>query len=410
MAFTNSFTISSLGARRIEVDVLTGGVNEGRITGFFIDGVPVDPTSDVWKKIASADETKFIVNQFNGTINQPLRFLSEEELLQIFEERIKDFGNTASIDDDELPNDSGIVIGGETQSENRLGRGLRKFKTKKIVSALSYPIDIDKKQDYLQIDKYKYRPPQGGFGFGSKNPTRGEKYEGTIILPMPKVSDSNAAEWGKSDLNIFGVAAASALGSIIPGHERFGMFNPLDAIKGGVSNVLGGAAVFGAMEISKQLNEKGAAVGINIEPDQLLARTTGNIINPNAELLFQGPTLRQFGFSYLLIARNSQEGANIRRIIKFFKDGLVPKKLNDALLGTPDIFALKYNTNNGNKSVNKFKDMALVRFTADYAPDGFWTAYDDSQPVAVKIQFEFSELQPIYDVDQLEYPGDDVGY
>jgi hypothetical protein len=39
-----------------------------------------------------------------------------------------------------------------------------------------------------------------------------------------------------------------------------------------------------------------------------------------------------------------------------------------------------------------------------------WVAYEDSQPVAVRIQLEFTELQPIYDEDQNKYSGDDVGY
>jgi hypothetical protein len=90
---------------------------------------------------------------------------------------------------------------------------------------------------------------------------------------------------------------------------------------------------------------------------------------------------------------------------------MVPRIVaGNSLLGTPHIFALQYKTNNDNKSVNKFKDMALVEFKADYAPDGFWTAYEDSHPVAIQIHFGFSELQPIYDVDQLLYPADDVGY
>ena len=36
-------------------------------------------------------------------------------------------------------------------------------------------------------------------------------YKGGVILPMPKVSDSNGAEWGKSDLNVFGLTAASGI-------------------------------------------------------------------------------------------------------------------------------------------------------------------------------------------------------
>ena len=39
----------------------------------------------------------------------------------------------------------------------------------------------------------------------------GKEYGGFAILPMPKVSDSNGAEWGESDLNVFGVAAAQHL-------------------------------------------------------------------------------------------------------------------------------------------------------------------------------------------------------
>jgi hypothetical protein len=402
MAFTNSFAISSLGARKIEVDVITGGTKDGFITGFFIDGIPVNPTSNDWKKIAEAEETKFIVNQFNGTTNQPLKFLSEDELLDEYDKRISDGDNNASIDEDELSDDSGIIIGGELQKENRLGPGLRKFKTKKLTSALAYPKDIDKNQDYLQIDKYEYRPPQEGGGANLKNPTRGKKYGGTIILPMPKVSDSNAAVWGESYLNAFGLAAVGTVGALIPGGGGEGLDLGRMA-----QNTGGMAAIALAQQAAGFLSSK----NINIDADQLLARTTGNIINPNAELLFSGVTLRKFGFSYKLVARSADEGANIRRIIKFFKDGMVPRIVaGNSLLGTPHIFALQYKTNNDNKSVNKFKDMALVEFKADYAPDGFWTAYEDSHPVAIQIHFGFSELQPIYDVDQLLYPADDVGY
>ena len=46
----------------------------------------------------------------------------------------------------------------------------------------------------------------------------------------------------------------------------------------------------------------------------------------------------------------------------------------------------------------------------DYAPNGYWSAYRDSQPVAVKMDLSFTELRPIYEQDQLETPADSVGY
>ena len=46
----------------------------------------------------------------------------------------------------------------------------------------------------------------------------------------------------------------------------------------------------------------------------------------------------------------------------------------------------------------------------DYAPDGYWAAYRDSQPVAVKMDLSFTELRPIYESDQAGTPDDSVGY
>ena len=71
-------------------------------------------------------------------------------------------------------------------------------------------------------------------------------------------------------------------------------------------------------------------MGITVEPDALLASSTGQIINPNAELLFQGPVLRDFGFQYLMVA-SKEEGDQIRKIIRFFKEGTAPKYRNQAL-------------------------------------------------------------------------------
>ena len=150
----------------------------------------------------------------------------------------------------------------------------------------------------------------------------------------------------------------------------------------------------GAQELSK-------LAGINLSADEFLARATGEILNPNAELLFQGPVLRDFGFKFLMIARSSEEAAMIRNIIRFFKVGAAPRFLDGpALLGTPNVFQLEYRA--GNKTlntVNRFNEMALRTITVDYAPDGFWSAYQDSHPVAIVMSLQFSELRPLYSKD-----------
>ena len=275
--------------------------------------------------------------------------------------------------------------------------------------AMSYPLNIDLGQDHLQINKFEYtRDGRGNLSSPFSRISQGKKSKGTVILPMPKVSDSNGAEWGESDLNVFGVGAVSAIAGasdVVEGALSGGF--KLDKVLGALQGKLGEAGEFikensvGAIGVAGALGGSSLlkTLGITVEPDALLARATGKIINPNAELLFQGPVLRDFGFQYLMVARSKEEGDQIRKIIRFFKEGTAPKYRNQALLATPDIFSLEYQTPGNPGILNRFHDMALRTITVDYAPDGFWSAYEDSQPVAVRMSLQFTELRPVYDKD-----------
>ena len=63
-------------------------------------------------------------------------------------------------------------------------------------------------------------------------------------------------------------------------------------------------------------------------------------------------------------------------------------------------------------TVNRFNPggLALTTMNVDYAPNGYWSAYEDSQPVAIKMDLNFTELRPLYQGDQSSTPEDSVGY
>ena len=317
----------------------------------------------------------------------------------------------------------------QSPSSVRYGRG------ESLGGAYSYPLNIDLTQDYLQINRFEYNRagranlsgPTGTLAGGSARDEGKARKEpkGTVILPMPKVSDSNGAEWGESDLNVFGVGAVGLLGGAANAisstlKDGFDIQKLKDSFGGTIgpggvkipSNIIDTEAIGGSVSVAGALggSELLKALGITVEPDALLARSTGNIINPNAELLFQGPVLRDFGFQYLMVARSEAEGEQIRKIIRWFKQGAAPKYRNQALLGTPDIFSLEYKTFGNEGIMNKFNDLALRTITVDYAPDGFWSAYEDSHPVAVRMSLQFTELKPVYDKDQDGSPANGVGY
>ena len=308
---------------------------------------------------------------------------------------------------------------------------------------LAYPYDLDRNQDHLKIVQYKYQRPATNATYASspnasvrKGQPFGE-YGGSVLLPMPKVSDSNGAEWGKSDLNVFGLGVAGLGGSLLKDVEDdqtvgSTLFRDLSAKIG-----IGGESVFDnedqeAARLRKNLvpkdkfdikatSQAGLAIatqelsklaGVDISADEFLARSTGRILNPNAELLFQGPVLRDFGFKFLMIARSQREAEVIRKIIKFFKAGAAPVYDGGAaLLSTPNVFQLEYKAGDTLlNTVNRFNEMALRTITVDYAPDGFWSAYQDSHPVAVVMSLQFSELRPIYREDHKKTGDSSVGY
>ena len=133
------------------------------------------------------------------------------------------------------------------------------------------------------------------------------------------------------------------------------------------------------------------------------------------ELLFRSPLLRNFGLAYRMTARSKAEGEEIRKIIRFFKQGMSPRNQTDGsnyFLKTPNVFGVSFKTTNKeeNRGMPKFKTCALRKFTTDYSPDNMWAAYDEGQPVSVTIVMEFGELTPIYSGDYNEYDLDVIGY
>jgi hypothetical protein len=99
----------------------------------------------------------------------------------------------------------------------------------------------------------------------------------------------------------------------------------------------------------------------------------------------------------------------VRRIIRFFKQGMAAKKLSGKageasfFLGTPNVFKLEYRSGtNSIDAVNKIKTCALTSFSCNYTPDGLWAAYEKGQPVSTVFTMSFNELEPIYDTDYQE--------
>ena len=453
---------------------------------------PIDPTTNQFLDILRSDDAviAFNFNKFGGdkdSYSNTLSLSKLEEQETFFNGEDKAGDNTENnIEETIYPNIDDGVANPNLATQAPAFAAYKSTRTSPGTDFFTYPLDIDPMQDHLKISKYIYarnedsgvkssvqgsRPPRVeettiSNTFGEKlsnfipgggivqpitlervvegDSMLGNQLQGSVLLPMPKVVDTNGCEWGESELNVFGLAAVSgaeqgqkilgnAFGGQITGEKRIDKLEGLDIAqedlraveaitarqqRGGQFRLGKGFKDFGSALANAAAAEGTARItGQSVSQDQFLARTSGRVLNPNAELLFQGPVLRDFNFDFLMIARSQKEGKEIRKIIRWFKSGMAPKFNSSTFLKTPDIFTLEYKNGVGDgdilKTVNRFSPggLALRTIAVDYAPSGYWAAYKDSQPVAVKMSLNFAELRPIYSQDQNQDElVDTVGY
>ena len=309
---------------------------------------------------------------------------------------------------------------------------------------LKYPTDAlfggENSQDYVKISQYTYKPPTKNLVFnsdpaslltrGNQRTTPLEKLLGYVKLPMPNdISDSNNVSWGEDAINNLSaavtsaytsspvkVAALAAAGSAAGGLTGIQGLGKLGAFAGMLSNI-GGEGMKNIINDPNSRSLIGSAVasrilsmgGIEISPESILNRGLGVVPNSNMELLFNSPTLRSFVFNWKLAPRNAIEADQIRKIIRFFKQGMAVKTTSSTaggaslLLGTPNIFKLKYLTRDNLQiqGLNRVKECAITGCSVNYTPEGTWAAYDDGQPVSTILTLRMQELEPIYASDYI---------
>jgi len=244
-----------------------------------------------------------------------------------------------------------------------------------------------------------------------------------IILPMqPNLSSTNSSDWGTDSANMLQLVAGSIFNSFYGGVGSKGLsFDQIgklgnDIVQGAQSLIRAG--VGGKQEIAAML--AGQTVGTN-----LLTRATGTVVNPNLEMLFNGPRLRTFNFTFDMTPRFKEEAKEIRKIIRILKKYMMPAQHeSSAFLKSPKIFLLEY-IYNGNASdeeaadfnektlsspkshpyLNKIKPCALTDLNVNYTPDGSYMTYRDGGSMTrYTLTMSFSEIEPVY---QNDYQGDD---
>ena len=241
----------------------------------------------------------------------------------------------------------------------------------------------------------------------------------TIVLPIPQqLSDISAIDWTDGKLNPIEAYGLAATSTIIQKGGR-GIADAGKAAKDIVTQLgssLGQAANDPNIQNALVAAISGQAVGAlggNVSGSSIVARATGQVFNPNLELLFNGVNLRVFPFTFEFFPRNREEGEEVRQIIRLLKYSMIPSRGDQGIfIKAPYVFQLEYMK--GSKPhpfLNRFQPMALTNMSLNYTGSNTYSTFYDGTPTHIRLELLFKELNPVYKDDYDALPYDEgVGY
>ena len=242
----------------------------------------------------------------------------------------------------------------------------------------------------------------------------------SIMLPVPQdVANEIQQTWQGKQFTAMGRAAVSAAAA--------GQF----ANAGTVLKDVAGNLVGLQKSLTKLALNTIPGVGGSIEFNDIAGSTRGIVINPNAELLYDSPQMREVGMVFKMVASNKAESEQIYKICQTFRRNASPeyggtdvadsdewKETKQTLLGdltegvngdeniwgnmnnfirVPNLCKFTFmKGHNVHPWLVQFKPCAISNVEVNYTPDGTYATHSDGAPVAVEIKLSFMETKVVF--------------
>ena len=272
-----------------------------------------------------------------------------------------------------------------------------------------YPeTNFDADTDYVKIRFFDYTAPfstQGGGTAGTNLSVYNQSSNGlgtagaTLYLYMPEdIEGQYGANWDAQNLSEVARGALGTFGSAAAGKAGETLVKAFDTFATPTSNFFTkGTGVANAIStILGQTNFGSVTV------NDVFSAATGQILNPNTEVLYKGPKMRTFGLNFKMAPRNQNEANNIKSIIQAFKYATLPKfggkgDANVSFVTVPQIVDVSFMKGNTEIPwVTQYKPAVITDLSISYTPDGAWATLPNGSPVATSIKVSFQETKMVY--------------
>ena len=243
-----------------------------------------------------------------------------------------------------------------------------------------------------------------------------------VMLPIPQdVANEIQQTWQGKQFTAVGKAAISAAAA--------GKFSNAKQVLGNVAGNLVGLQT----SLTKMALNTLPGVGGNISFNDLAGSTRGVVINPNAELLYDSPQMREVGMVFKMVASNKAESEQIYKICQTFRKNASPQyggrdandpaewqktqeqfikwsggKENNSdgqnnwgdmhnFIRVPNLCKFTFmKGHNTHPWLVQFKPCAISNVQVNYTPDGTYATHPDGAPVAVEIRLSFMETKVVF--------------
>lgn len=282
---------------------------------------------------------------------------------------------------------------------------------------LSYPEDIGSALDYMKIEFGAYTPPYGGTSVATPtstttyySPSVSFSKKDELYLNMPSDIGSNfGGQWGGKDITAlagFGLKnVAAPISQAVTGKGQEAVQSIKQFFTGTtITNALSALGEDALKELGNQFANL-PGLGSNLTANDVLALSSGTIVNPNTELLYGGAGLRSHGYSFKMIPQTKTEAQNVIKIVDRFKQACAPKKSNVKIgdttvtnfIGLPDIVKIYFmNASGENIYLPRYKPSAITSVSVDYITEGQYVGMRDGEPIGVSLTIALTELKMIF--------------
>lgn len=250
--------------------------------------------------------------------------------------------------------------------------------------SLRYPAEFN--PDFFTISFRDYK--------GGRNPGSGPATN--IVLPVPDlpniVSEQKYGQMSGAFNNLLASGLREAYTAIDAAATNNTDVN-IESIQQTLTEQVTGAGGSGPILRELAAQAAGSAVGLNGTQFQSFAN--GEVSNPQILLLYAGPTLRSYSFSWTLAPKSAAEAESVFQIIRTLKQAHLPSKTaGPGMLKVPKIFQLgMYVNGSEGRYYQKFFPSFMTAISVKQNSNGNHWTLPGGEPVLTTLQCVFKEAE-----------------